>query len=196
MVMKQSRGEWGYVYIWMLFAVMLAGVMLAGTGLVWQTESKREKEKELLFIGDQFRRAIASYYNDSQTTTEGGGRYPESLEQLLKDKRFPGIKRHLRKIYTDPLTNSRNWGLIKKEDGGIIGIYSLSTDTPIKRANFPADYAEFENAGSYQGWKFILAASGAREQETQQTDDLKNMQSSSALMPESVSISFDPLTQN
>ena len=173
--MKQTREEQGYIYIWMLFAVMLAGVMLAAAGLVWQTEARREKEQELLFVGDQFRRAIESYYNDSQTTGGGAGRYPESLKQLLKDERSPVVKRHLRKIYYDPMTGSHNWGLIRQEDGGIIGIYSFSTEVPIKRTGFPADYAAFENAESYQSWKLTLAASGTGGQGAQQTGDQKNV---------------------
>ena len=34
------------------------GVALAGTGMVWHTQVRREKERELLFVGNQFRRAI------------------------------------------------------------------------------------------------------------------------------------------
>ncbi|MXS84725.1 type II secretion system protein [Nitrosomonas sp. HPC101] len=196
MVIKQFAKAQGYIYIWMLFAVMLAGVMLAASGLVWQTEAKRGKEQELLFVGDQFKRAIESYYNVSQTTGGGAGNYPESLAQLLKDERFPVVKRHLRKIYRDPMTNSRDWGLIRQEDGGIIGIYSLSTGVPIKRATFPADYAAFENAESYQDWKFTLAASGAGKKGTQRTDGQKSMPGGNGMMLESQDVSSDPLTQN
>ena len=35
---------------------------LAGAGQLWRTEAQREKEKELMFIGEQFRLAIGSYY--------------------------------------------------------------------------------------------------------------------------------------
>lgn len=194
--MERAGKESGYIYIWMLFAVMLAGVMLAATGLIWQTEIRREKERELLFVGDQFRRAIESYYNVSQATTEGGGRYPESLEQLLKDERLPGIKRHLRKIYNDPLTNSRNWGLVRQENGGIVGVYSLSTDRPIKRTNFPIEYAAFENAESYQSWKFALAASGVGEQEGQPINNQENRRGGSTSVPVSPNTFPDPFSQD
>jgi len=192
MVIKQTGKERGYIYIWMLFAVMLTGVMLAAAGLVWQTEIRREKEQELLFAGDQFKRAIESYYNASQAAVEGGGGYPESLEQLLKDERLPDIRRHLRKIYNDPLTNSRDWGLIRQENGGITGVYSLSTDRPIKQANFPAEYAAFENAESYQSWKFTPVASSANGQGVQQTGN----QGGAVLTPQLPAASFNPLSQN
>ena len=190
------RKEQGYIYIWTLFAVMLAGVMLAAAGLIWQTEAKREKELELLFIGDQFRRAIESYYNDSRVTGAVGetgiSRYPASLEQLLKDERSLVVKRHLRRIYPDPMTNSYDWGLVRQQDGGITGVYSLSAGVPIKRANFPADYAAFEKAGNYQGWKFVHAASTAEGQEKQQAEAQGNMPGGTT-MP---GTGFNPFSQN
>lgn len=151
----------GYIYIWTLFATMLAGVMLAAAGEVWQTTSQREKERELLFIGDQFRRAITSYYDAAQAGTTST-RYPESLEQLLEDKRGAKPLRHLRKIFFDPLTNRYEWGLVEEENGGITGIYSLSELQPIKRGNFPADYTNFEKAKNYQDWQFIHAEAATK----------------------------------
>ncbi len=151
----------GYIYLWTLFATMLAGVMLAAAGEVWQTTSQREKELELLYIGDQFRRAITSYHDAAQAGTTAS-RYPESLEQLIEDKRGPKPVRHLRKIFPDPLTNSHEWGLLEEENGGITGVYSLSVLEPIKRAGFPADYAKFEKAKNYQDWQFIHAGKAAK----------------------------------
>ncbi|MBP6057618.1 MAG: type II secretion system protein [Nitrosomonas sp.] len=102
------RLENGFVYLWALFAVVLAGIVMAGTGQMWQTKSQREKEAELMFIGEEFRKAIMSYHNS------GTKQYPDSLEDLLKDERSPNIKRHIRKIYLDPLTNSTEWGLVEE----------------------------------------------------------------------------------
>lgn len=107
-----KRSEKGFIYLWALFAVTVAGFMMAGTGQVWQTVGQREKEKELLFIGDQFRKAIMSYYNSPLTAAQ---EYPESLEQLLEDKRGPVPLRHLRKIYIDPMTLTDEWGLVEEE---------------------------------------------------------------------------------
>ena len=83
------------------------------------------------------------------------------------------MKRHLRQIYFDPMTNSRDWGLIKQQDGGIIGVYSLSSDTPAKRANFQTDYATFDKAENYQGWKFTHTSSSAGGEGTQPPGDRK-----------------------
>lgn len=102
------RLENGFVYLWALFAVVLAGIVMAGTGQMWQTKSQRDKEAELMFIGEEFRKAIMSYHNS------GTKQYPDSLEDLLKDERSPNIKRHIRKIYLDPITNTAEWGIVEE----------------------------------------------------------------------------------
>lgn len=103
-----SRAENGFVYLWALFAVALAGIVMAGVGQVWQVKAQREKEAQLLYVGEEFRKAIMSYYNT------GTKQFPETLEELLQDKRTPNIKHHLRKIYQDPVTNTVEWGLIEE----------------------------------------------------------------------------------
>ncbi len=81
---------------------------MAGTGQMWQTKSQRQKEAELMFIGEEFRKAIMSYHNT------GTKQFPTSLEDLLKDERLPNVKRHIRKIYLDPITNTAEWGLVEE----------------------------------------------------------------------------------
>ena len=176
--MQQS--EKGFIFLWALFAAALAGIMLAGTGQVWQITSQREKEKELLFVGDQFRQAVMSYYNDA---AGGANQYPESLEQLLEDRRGIVTKRHLRKIFIDPMTNTTDWGLIEEpepeqEDSsvsmssgkkkGIIGVYSLSKGMPLKVDNFKDHNADFSDAVTYQDWKFVFSQEAAGASPTQQ----------------------------
>lgn len=103
-----SRLENGFVYLWALFSIALAGVIMAGAGQVWKAKSQRDKEAELLFVGEQFRKAIMSYHSS------GTKQYPEKLEDLLQDGRAINIQRHIRKIYLDPITNSTEWGLIEE----------------------------------------------------------------------------------
>jgi hypothetical protein len=136
-----------------MFVVALSGVALAAVGQVWRTEAQREKEKELMFVGEQFMQAIGSYYENSPGMPK---RYPDSLEKLLLDDRFPTVKRHLRKIFFDPMTGSTEWGFVRRPGTrGITGVYSLSKKAPLKRANFPERYADFAEAKDYRAWKFI-----------------------------------------
>lgn len=141
----------GFTYLAVLFAIAIVGVMLAETGINWSQTAQREKERQLLFVGNQFRQAIALYYQRTPGTVK---RYPRTLNDLLKDDRQPGIQRYLRQIYLDPMTNKADWGIEVAPDGGVMGVHSISDAAPFKMANF--DYADqaFNGAAKYSDWVF------------------------------------------
>ena len=143
--------EHGFTYLTILFVVAMLGGGLALAGELWHTAAQREKEVQLLFIGDQYRRAIGLYYLSGPQR-----QYPRSLTDLLKDPRRPGTERYLRRLYPDPITGKEEWGLIKAPDGGIVGVHSLSEDTPFKSANFRVRDAAFEGKSRYSDWKFVF----------------------------------------
>ena len=149
---RPRRATRGYTYATVLLAVAVIGVGLAGAGVVWRHAAQRDKEQELLFIGNQFRRAIASYY---ERTPGAVKRYPAKLEELLQDPRYPGTQRHLRKIYADPMTGKTGWGLIAAPDGGIMGIHSLSDAPTIKISSFLPRDRSFEGTSRYSEWRFF-----------------------------------------
>lgn len=134
-----------------MILIAIMGVLLAATGEVASTVRKREKEQELLFVGNQFRRAIRQYYEQSP----GLKRYPTSLEDLLKDPRYPNTRRYLRRLYPDPITGSEEWGLLKGPNGEVFGVYSRSDDEPMKKAQFSRDDATFEGKTKYSEWIFM-----------------------------------------
>jgi len=146
------RNQSGFTYLGLLFVVAMAGVALAATGMLWSTQRQREREQELLFVGNQIRQAIGSYYERSPGLVK---RYPAKLDDLLKDNRFINVQRHLRQHYVDPLTDSQEWGLVTAPEGGVMGVYSLATGTPIKQAGFTERDAEFEGKSRYSDWKFV-----------------------------------------
>ena len=94
----------------------------------------------------------------------GPRQYPRTLDDLLKDPRKPGTERYLRKLYFDPLTGKTEWGLVKAPDGGIMGVYSLSDDTPLKTAGFGVYNREFEGAPKYSDWKFAYPSAAQQAQ--------------------------------
>lgn len=146
----------GFTYIGLLLALALAGVALAAAGTLWSTETQREREADLLFVGDQFRRAITAYY---ETVPAGQTRrFPQKLEDLLLDKRWPTTRRHLRRLYVDPITGAREWGLVRGPGETITGVYSLSSAAPLKHAKFPNDYVQFAAAKAYNEWRFVYTA--------------------------------------
>ena len=146
------RSQEGFSYIGILLMVALIGTQLALAGVVWSFAQARQKERELLFVGGQFRTAISQYYLNPKGPQK---EYPRRLEDLIKDPRYPATIRHLRKIYADPITGKKQWGLIKlPNNGGIVGVYSLSEKEPIKTDNFrPADKS-FARKQRYSEWKF------------------------------------------
>lgn len=141
----------GFSYIGLLIAIMVFGVMSAATLSAGSTMQRRAAEDELLFIGEQFQAAFRSYYDASPT---GSRTYPAQLSDLLRDTRFPVTRRHLRKLYADPLTGTTDWGTIDAPGGGIFGVYSRSEETPIRVSGFAPNFSRFEGAQKYSGWVF------------------------------------------
>ncbi|UCF76216.1 MAG: type II secretion system protein [Betaproteobacteria bacterium] len=153
---RPVRRMTGFTYMAVLLALAILGAAAAATGVVWHVAQKREKERELLFVGDQFRKAIAAYVRNRPRGV-ATVQYPRYLSELLQDPRYPGVRRYLRKIYIDPMTNKPEWGLVRAPDGGIMGVHSMSEETPLKTANFEPGYAAFEGSGKYSEWRFMHA---------------------------------------
>lgn len=148
----------GFTYVGLLLLVAMTAAGLAAAGSLWSIDSRREKEAELLFVGAQFTAAIAAYRD--RTPAGQQQRFPPRLEDLLDDKRWPTTRRHLRRIFVDPMTGTAEWGIVAAPGGGIMGVYSLAEGTPLKRDGFPEDFADFVTATSYRDWRFVHAVRG------------------------------------
>ena len=144
----------GFTYIALLVLLTIMGIGLAATGIVFHHQAQREKEKQLLFVGEQIRHAIGRYYENSPG---GGKQFPQTLENLLRDDRHPGTHRYLRQVYRDPMTNAKDWVLLRAPDGGIMGVHSALAQKPIKRDGFPSGYEHFADKESYEDWIFQYA---------------------------------------
>ncbi len=142
----------GLVLLALLLFIALATLAVGLAAEVWATARQRDRETELLFAGDQYRRAIESYWRSSP----GVKALPMSLEVLLSDDRFPVPVQHLRRLYPDPVTGDE-WVLVR-QGGAIAGVRSASKAVPIKSANFPARYRQFEGASAYEQWQFVFSA--------------------------------------
>ena len=154
--MKRGRAGFtvkarGFTYLTILFVVALMGVGLALVGTMWNTAARREREAELLQIGGEYRKAIERYY------LAGPRQYPKALSDLIQDPRQPGVVRHLRKLYWDPISGKSDWGLVRANDGGIAGVYSLSEEAPLKSGGFAVRDAAFEGKTKYSDWQFVAA---------------------------------------
>lgn len=141
----------GFTYFAVLLLVTLTTLGATAAATLWHTAARRDKERELLAVGDEFRRAIASYH---RLPVGGRRQLPRTLDDLLLDPRLPGVHRHLRRIHVDPVTGQAEWGLIRAPDGGIVGVHSLSQAAPLKVAGFASADAAFEGAARYADWQF------------------------------------------
>lgn len=150
-----SKGQRGFTYLWTLMLVAALGVGLSIAAESYATAARRDREQELRFVGREFRDAIRSYYQIQ--IVAGKHEYPPTLEALLRDNRFPGVRRHLRRIYTDPMTGSAEWGVVRV-NGRVAGVHSLSDKTPLKQDNFEPDEASLRQRERYRDWVFTHPA--------------------------------------
>jgi type II secretory pathway pseudopilin PulG len=155
--MRSRPEQAGFTYLALLFAIAFLGVGLALAAVVASIEAQREREAELLFAGAEFKRAFESY---SRANAKLPDPYPQELEALLKDPNHPGTRRHLRRIHVDPMTGSKEWGLVRTPSGGIMGVYSLSQRKPLQQVNFPYGLV-LAAAERYSDWRFVSGSGAA-----------------------------------
>jgi type II secretory pathway pseudopilin PulG len=140
----------GFVLIGVLVLLSLAALAAVQYSQSRTHERQREAEEDLLYVGEQYRMAIESYWRNSP----GKARVlPSRLEDLVMDPRFPQPRRHLRKLYRDPLNAASEWGLIK-QGNALIGVYSQAAGVPFRTTGFAEVNVGFDQAASYADWQF------------------------------------------
>lgn len=142
----------GFTFLGLLFLIALMGLMATAAASTWRLSVQRDKELELLFVGHEYRVALARY-----AAAHAGERqpWPTELAQLLGggDRLVP--VRYLRRLYVDPMTGGAAWGLVKTPEGGITAVYSLATGAPVRtRAAAGDEGIDFAQARSYRDWVF------------------------------------------
>ena len=142
----------GFAYLSLLIFVALVGFVCAMAVQVGGLVHRRAAEQALLDVGLEFAWALSSY---ADHTPVGMNDQPLSLQELLLDTRQTDQVRHLRKIYADPMTGSTEWGLeIDPETRRIMGVFSLSTQRPIKVGNFRPGLEAFQGKKLIREWVF------------------------------------------
>ena len=101
---RGRRGERGYALLMVAFAatLMLIAAMTVAPGI--KANRRREREKEMIWRGNQYVRGIMMYYRKY-------GKYPTSLDDLMK----PQLNnvRFMRQAYKDPMNKEDgSWRLI------------------------------------------------------------------------------------
>jgi len=153
----QAGRQGGFSYLALLFALAIFGIGLAKIGPLSSQLARRSAEAELIRTGLEVERAIASYYYSSPGTIPA---LPRTWDDLLEDRRFVAMKRHLRRVPLDPITRTHDWG-VEEIGGGMIGIYSRSDAAPLRRR--PIELERSTTGGEhYSDWKFVFVPTEAR----------------------------------
>lgn len=143
-----SGEQRGFTYLGVLIVVGLLGATLAGLGERTTLAVQRERERELLFRGQQIRHAIERY-RDASPERE----LPHALDDLLADRRSGQPVHHLRRRYTDPFTGRADWVLLRGPDQGLLGVRSRAqTRRVLQPADPPASGPHVSD------WAFQVAA--------------------------------------
>lgn len=143
----------GMLLLGILVFLSIATLTIGNASQSWMDSRQRETEDELIFIGQQYIKAIESYYLRTPGVIK---QFPSRLEDLVQDPRFPQPVRHIRKLWHDPLAPNQDWGLIKRGTA-IVGIYSQAEGHPFRTANFdPSLPVTFGLAETYQNWEFAV----------------------------------------
>jgi hypothetical protein len=99
---RKNQGGYALLLVVFLTALLVVGTMSIGLRIL--TEGKREKEKEMIWRGQQYTRGIKLYYRKL-------GRFPTSMDDLTKPK--IGNIRFMRQAYKDPMNKEDgSWRLI------------------------------------------------------------------------------------
>src|SRR5437867_1663331 len=148
---EQSRlgNQRGATYLFAMFSVVVMGLTLSLAAKQWKMVVQREQEADLLAKGIEIQSALEAYSNTIKAGRNMPGEvYPLSLAELTKPP-----KPLLRKVYKDPM-GRWDWEYLRAPNGGIRGVRSRSTATPIKKREFPLAVRHFEGLPRYSDWVF------------------------------------------
>ncbi len=138
-----------------VLAAMFLSALAANTVMVnVSQQNTREREAQLMQVGFLYRQAIKDYHEMSPGAEK---QWPKTLLDLTHDVRFVDLRRHLREVYSDPITRSEDWGLITIETNGragISGVYSKSTDQPLNTASLSLSGFEMPSITQYAERRF------------------------------------------
>lgn len=100
-IFSSHEAERGYVLLGIAVGLVILGIFMGAAVPVWQHVMQREKEKELIWRGNQYVQAIQRYQRKFP------GAFPPNIEILVQQK-------FLRKAYKDPMTEDGEWRVLRQ----------------------------------------------------------------------------------
>lgn len=153
-----ESGQRGAILLLLLVMVVILGLAAGMAGQTWSSTMQKAREAELLWRGQQYQQAIASYYAVKHGPQK---MLPAKLEDLVRDPRFPNVVRHIRKVFNDPMTGE-DLELVTDPSGRIIGVRSSSNLQPFQQDGFPEELDKLTGKNSYREWEFVFVPAKAK----------------------------------
>ncbi len=94
------RAQSGFTLVGVVIGIAIIVILLAAVGPTVATIIERDREKELIFRGKQYARAVLAFQKRY-------GRFPNELKELSKVK-----PRSIRKLWKEPMCNCDDWQII------------------------------------------------------------------------------------
>jgi general secretion pathway protein G len=148
--MYRNRQQRGFTLIELIVAIFIMGILAGVAVPIVRIQIKRAKEIELRRDLWEMRDAIDRYKDAADRgafrTKVGSENYPPDLQTLVDGVDVSGKKlRFLRKVPTDPMTGSTEWGMRSVQDdpksdswGGqdVFDVYSKSEGTALNGTQY------------------------------------------------------------
>jgi len=126
--------ERGFTFLWLIFVLAVVAAGLAAIAQPLSLAAQRDREAELMFRGKEIGHALSSYW----TATPGDAKQlPQTLEELVDDRRGVRTVHHLRRVYVDPFTGRADWVLVMTDDGRISAVHSRSSAPALRVVDLP-----------------------------------------------------------
>lgn len=149
------NGKHGYALITAIIAINIFAVFSLMAAAMWQREIGRENEKELIFRGNQYVRAITEFRKKHPNT------FPKDVEILEQEKL-------IRKLYEDPVSGTGEWNYVMKSRDnrdktllivpkGLFAKYIGSYDLiGVASGSLDESYLIYRGKSRYDEWAFYF----------------------------------------
>ena len=117
-VSARTRSEGGYALVALLALMSVVALFAMAVAPSMQQQTRREREQEAIFRGEQVADAILQYYRYRSSTTGNVGdqALPSSMDQLLEGIPVPGGSKNRQILRAsaarDPITGGGEWRFI------------------------------------------------------------------------------------
>jgi len=117
-----KSGESGFTLAGVIVIMTLMMIIVAYTvPRMWSTVMKRERERQTIYVMQQYAKAIAEFRDKNNKT------YPTSIQQL-KDARQPRMIRGVKGEFPDPLTGEMDWLVIPQAAAASLPAHYTTTN--------------------------------------------------------------------